>query len=145
MDKTDRQKIIESCGKSLNDLCLEAVETARKHGFYTEKMAIEGMIAYLALVSSEVSEAIEAIQRDDTITEREYLVDNVVKAAKVSPAQKVQFFETYFKDTLEDELADILIRVFSFCGAFKIDIDEAVRRKMEYNKERPTNRHGKKF
>ena len=145
MDKTDRQKIIESCGKSLNDLCLEAVETARKHGFYTEKMTIEGMIAYLALVSSEVSEAIEAIQRDDTVTEREYLVDNVVKAAKVSPAQKVQFFETYFKDTLEDELADILIRVFSFCGAFKIDIDEAVRRKMEYNKERPTNRHGKKF
>ena len=72
-------------------------------------------------------------------------MDNVVKAAKVSPAQKVRFFETYFKDTLEDELADILIRVFSFCGAFKIDIDEAVRRKMEYNKERPTNRHGKKF
>lgn len=131
--------------KSLNRLCTEAVETARRHGFYTEKMTLEGMIAYLALVSSEVSEAIEAIQRDDTVDEREYLVDHVIRGKKPSRAERTAFFETYFKDTLEDELADIIIRVFSFCGAFKIDLDRAVELKMEYNKARPTNRHGKRF
>lgn len=131
--------------KPLNRLCAEAVETARKHGFYTEKMTVEGMIAYLALVSSEVSEAIEAIQRDDTVDEREYLVNNVIKGDPIPKQDARRMFETYFKDTLEDELADIIIRVFSFCGAFKIDLETAVERKMEYNKTRPTNRHGKRF
>ena len=131
--------------KSLNRLCAVAVETARKHGFYTEKMTVEGMIAYLALVSSEVSEAIEAIQRDDTYSSREYFVSNVIKGKEISKTDKINFFETYFKDTLEDELADIIIRVFSFCGAFKIDLETAIARKMEYNKARPKDRHGKRF
>ena len=46
---------------------------------------------------------------------------------------------------MEDELADIIIRVFSFCGAFKIDLETAIARKMEYNKARPKDRHGKRF
>lgn len=133
--------------KTLNQLCREAVNTARKHGFYTEKMTLEGMIAYLALVSSEVSEAIEAIQRDDTITEREYLINHVIKGERIAPSDAKNYFETFFKDTLEDELADIIIRVFSFCGAFKIDLDSAVEKKMAYNKVMGTtnDRHGKRF
>lgn len=133
--------------KTLNQLCKEAVDTARKHGFYTEKMTLEGMIAYLALVSSEVSEAIEAIQRDDTISEREYLINHVIKGERIAPSDAKNYFETFFKDTLEDELADIIIRVFSFCGAFKIDLDSAVEKKMAYNKVRGTtnDRHGKRF
>ena len=41
------------------------------------------------------------------------------------------------------ELADIVIRVFDLCGAFKIDLEGAIARKHEYNKTREF-RHGNK-
>ncbi len=40
------------------------------------------------------------------------------------------------------ELADVLIRIFHYCGKFGIDIGEAVKLKHEYNTNRPF-RHGK--
>ena len=41
-----------------------------------------------------------------------------------------------------DELADVIIMSLSVAGYMRIDIDEAVRRKMEINKARPW-KHGK--
>lgn len=41
------------------------------------------------------------------------------------------------------ELADILIRIADTCGARGINLTEALRLKMAYNKTRPT-RHGDK-
>ncbi|MFH0763193.1 MAG: hypothetical protein V1925_04825 [Candidatus Omnitrophota bacterium] len=48
------------------------------------------------------------------------------------------------KDDVAEELADCCIRIFDYCGARDIDLDGALRKKMEYNKGRP-HRHGKKF
>ncbi|MDD3344891.1 MAG: MazG nucleotide pyrophosphohydrolase domain-containing protein [Candidatus Omnitrophica bacterium] len=48
------------------------------------------------------------------------------------------------KDDLAEELADCCIRIFDYCGSRKIDLDKALRKKIEYNKTRPY-RHGKKF
>jgi NTP pyrophosphatase (non-canonical NTP hydrolase) len=53
-----------------------------------------------------------------------------------------------FRDTATDkpeglpfELADVVIRVADLCGALGIDLDAAVREKLEYNRTR-THRHG---
>lgn len=46
-------------------------------------------------------------------------------------------FKSKIKDTVQDELADIIIRVLSFCGHFGIDIEFHVKEKMEFNKTRP--------
>jgi len=43
-----------------------------------------------------------------------------------------------------EELADLCIRVFDYCGAKDIDLGLAIERKMEYNKTRP-HKHGKAF
>jgi NTP pyrophosphatase (non-canonical NTP hydrolase) len=43
------------------------------------------------------------------------------------------------------ELADVLIRVFDFCGKHKIDLARAVREKMIYNDKRPFRHGGKKL
>ena len=78
----------------------------------------------LALVHSEVSEALEAY--------REGMAINV-------------FYETKAGKSIDipSELADILIRVLDICGLYGVDIERAVREKMVFNKTRPF-RHGGK-
>ena len=45
-------------------------------------------------------------------------------------------------DALQEELADVVIQAFSTAGYLGIDINAAIRRKMEINKKRPW-KHGK--
>ena len=42
------------------------------------------------------------------------------------------------------EMADVIIRALDFCAGYEIDIEEAIKLKMEYNKGRPYM-HGKKI
>lgn len=46
------------------------------------------------------------------------------------------FFIEHIKDTVEDELADIIIRVLSYCSYANINIEKHILRKMEFNKTR---------
>jgi len=48
------------------------------------------------------------------------------------------------KERVGEELADCLIRIFDYCEARGIDLESALKRKMEYNRTRPY-RHGKLF
>lgn len=48
------------------------------------------------------------------------------------------------KEAIAEELADCCIRIFDYCGARDINLEEALLKKIEYNKTRPY-RHGKKF
>jgi NTP pyrophosphatase (non-canonical NTP hydrolase) len=48
------------------------------------------------------------------------------------------------KEAVAEELADCCIRIFDYCGAKGIELEETLLKKIEYNKTRPY-RHGKKF
>lgn len=82
----------------------------------------------MALIHSEVSEALEGIRKgtmDDHLPHR---------------------------PTVEVELADAMIRIFHFCGARGLDLEGAVQEKREYNLHRPDHKPearaaagGKKF
>jgi NTP pyrophosphatase (non-canonical NTP hydrolase) len=67
-----------------------------------------------------------------------------------------EFWEAHRKGTLdqpcdkpcgltcrEEEMADILIRVFDMAGCWGVDLDHAVSEKLAYNRTRPA-RHGGK-
>ena len=48
------------------------------------------------------------------------------------------------KDTFEDEIADVMIRLCDLCGELNIDIEKQIEWKTSHNKTRE-NKHGKSF
>jgi len=74
----------------------------------------------LSLVVTEISEAIEHIRNDR------------------------RAFDDSWKETLEEEIADAMIRILDFCGMFNINIEKYIMAKMEYNKNREY-KHGKEL
>lgn len=116
-----------------------AYKSACEHGWH-EKPAVdkvEHMLAEIALIQSEAGEATEAIRTDHRAPK---LFSNAVNIANEDDGA----FASKIKDTLEDELADVCIRVFDFCGEHGIDIEDHIIAKMVYNMNRPY-RHGGKL
>ena len=82
----------------------------------------------IALMHSELSEALEAIRKD---LDDDHLLN---------------------RKGVEVELADAVIRIFDFCSYHKLDLGGAIRDKIEYNANRADHKienrnkeHGKKF
>ncbi|MGB0850284.1 MAG: hypothetical protein ACPGTP_03490 [Bacteroidia bacterium] len=120
----------------INKLSTEIHETAKSKGFYDGERNIGEV---LALIHSEVSEALEADRKNHyTRTELSQIVqetDNEVFKSK---------FEESIKNTFEDELADILIRVMDLAGYRGVDLEEHLKAKVRYNSLRE-HKHGKKY
>jgi len=94
------------------------------------------------LIVSEISEAVEAHRNGDT-TEK----GDVHQACRMSEMDMVAFagfFREKVKDTVEDELADAVIRLLDLAGYMEIDIDSHIRAKLAFNATRGT-RHGKAY
>jgi NTP pyrophosphatase (non-canonical NTP hydrolase) len=122
----------------LKELGLKIHENNKSKGFYDSEKNIGEM---LCLIHSEVSEALEADRKnkhadlsafnnreDERQTDIEFQVD----------------FQELIKDTFEDEMADIVIRVLDLCAFKGIDIENHIKLKMQYNSMRP-HKHGKKY
>jgi NTP pyrophosphatase (non-canonical NTP hydrolase) len=104
----------------LKRLSQEAHATTVEHGF-PDQTFLERM----ALVHSEVSEAVEEWRNGNDFTE-------------------VYYGEGEKPEGIPIELADVLIRVFDTAGRYSIDLDSAVRLKMQFNEQR-SMRHGEKL
>lgn len=111
--------------KTINDWVKEIHENNRKAGWWNSERNRGELIA---LIHSELSEALEGIrknQNDDHL-----------------PHRKME----------EVELADAVIRIMDYCGAFNLDLEGAIKEKLEYNKHRADHKlenrlkeGGKKF
>lgn len=105
----------------LNDLVKRAHETAVRHGFWEPEPEIGTSIAW---IHSELSEAL----------------------GEVRDGKLVLYYNTGSDkpEGIAVELADAVIRIADLCGHLGIDLDDIVRRKMDYNDKRPY-KHGKIF
>jgi NTP pyrophosphatase (non-canonical NTP hydrolase) len=120
----------------INNLAKEIHKNNVSKGFYEDKKNIGEM---LCLIHSEVSEALEADRKNKYTTGTIQTINNFVLDEMF-----VTDFQIGVKDTFEDELADVVIRVLDLCAFKGIDIESHIEAKMRYNAMREY-KHGKKY
>lgn len=95
---------------SIQQLTLLVMKQAKEKGFGTKPEDIN-VAEKIALIHSEISEAYEAYRNKN--------IDG--------------------KDGLEEELGDAVQRILHLCGIMNIDIERAILKKLDYNKDRQWN------
>lgn len=106
----------------LNKLRDQAYKTACEHGFHDKKYSNEH---WLCLVISELMEAVEA-DRYGRFTNRKSFEAQIEMPHRPYDTEEniwKSYFERYIKDTVEDELADVAIRLLDFAGTRGILLD----------------------
>jgi NTP pyrophosphatase (non-canonical NTP hydrolase) len=122
---------------NMNELGQEINEWAIGNGFY-EPDKVRDFDGHIALVHSEVSEALEEWRDGRGFTEI-YFHEN---RPEYTPETSVLY--GWKPEGIPIELADIIIRVLDLCAYHKIDIERAVRLKVDYNKMRSYRNGGKR-
>lgn len=97
----------------LNQLSAVVHRAAVEKGFWKARPSLSHC---QALIFTEVSEAIEADRKD-----RHAQVELYDRRMGVSDAEFIGAFESYIKDTVEDELADVVIRILDLAGNMEVD------------------------
>ena len=102
---------------NLNKLRDRAYKTACEHGFHDEELSNEHC---LCLVISELMEAVEADRKGKRFNkdakDTYELIQNI-KFCKV-------IYDNYIKGSIEEELADAVIRLLDLCGLRNIFIED---------------------
>lgn len=104
----------------INILAFEAHKNAVEHGWWEEERSVGEIIA---LMHSELSEALEYARKNPN-----------------APSDHIPDFTG-----IEEELADVIIRIFDYAGKEDLRLGEAIFEKMKYNKTRPYKHGNKKF
>ena len=91
-----------------NDLAAKSHENAVNHGFWDRKVSNEHC---LMLVITEIAEMVEAHRISRKANTEAY---NEIPNEQIG-------FERFIKNTLEDEMADIVIRLADLAGALGVD------------------------
>lgn len=104
---------------NLTELSKEIHKNAVNHGWWDEPRSFAEIVA---LCHSELSEALEEDRQGNPAI--------YVKNGK--------------PEGIATEMIDCLIRILDWCGHAKIDVDEILALKHEFNKSRPY-KHGKKY
>lgn len=101
-------------------------------------MTTDQLLAKLALIHSEVSEALEDVRVGKLET-----TGGVVWRRR-GASHVLDTEHTTKPEGFPNELADVVIRCLDLAGALGINLDGEVRRKIEFNRTRP-KRHGGKL
>lgn len=117
----------------LRDLCHN---NSKVKGFWDAKEWNFG--EKIALIHTELSEMFEAWRCNKKECEKDItIIDSTMR----SETGEVEIRRI---TAIEEEIADVFIRMFDLCGKLNIDVGRVVMAKMEYNKNRPHMHGGRK-
>lgn len=104
--------------RRIKEFTERAYRTACEHGFHDKELPVEHL---MMLVVSEIGEMVEADRKNRHAqrTAIEYCTNH---PEEIDQKSWCTYFERDIKDTVEDELADVTIRIFDFCGTFGLDV-----------------------
>jgi hypothetical protein len=120
---------MEKKEKDLNYWTKEIHENAVNHGWWEDERKLPEIIA---LIHSELSESLE-----------HYRNINYYKENNINP--NVHIDKNGKPDGIAIELVDVVIRVMDYFGKQGWDLEELIKMKHEYNKNRPYRHGGKKI
>lgn len=108
-----------------NELRDKVYNCAVAHGWHKDKIFFT---TELMLVITEVAEAVNADRKGKHVPDsnKDAFLRNNALQSKYMPEVFKRNFETFIKDSVEDELADVAIRVLDIAGNHNIDLDEKV-------------------
>lgn len=106
---------------------------AKAHGWWEETVTFGDKIA---LMHTELSETFEEFRNGHAFNE---IYHNKVMS------EEGEQYDHAKPEGVPIELADVIIRIFDFCGHYGIDIEDAIMQKIAYNKTRPYKHGGKRL
>ncbi len=129
------------CGGSGENFTWDKCPSCNGTGITTTKNIPE----LLMLVVTEIGEAVESLRENKKTKWENYETDLDFQSDFIpADLRQKKSFERWIKDSFEDEIADVFIRLADLCGYMNIDIEKHIELKMEYNRTRP-KKHGKEF
>ena len=111
---------------NLNALRDRAYKTACDHGFHDEELSNAHLFC---LVISELMEAVEADRKNRHFDKEKYKIGEYAECQGwlTNEEKFINVFNRYIKDTIEDELADAVIRLFDLAGLRNISLEIATK------------------
>ena len=105
---------------NLNELKDRAYKTAKSHGWHDKDLSDE---TYLMLIITEIAEAVNADRAG-----KHAFRDKFEVSLKSDDDGEMfsMLYEQYIKNTVEDELADVVIRCLDLAGLHSIDLSDAM-------------------
>ena len=120
MLEAGKRKITLGISTTINQLSLDCFDNSKRHGFWGRNAETRNDGEMIALIHYELSEMLEAIRKP-------MMSDHIPTFTLV-----------------EEEAADVLIRLLDMSAGREWDIGGALVAKMEFNKSR-SFKHGKEF
>lgn len=124
---------------NIKELSKEINKINHEKGFWDNGIDIPQKLMFIV---SEVSEAMEADRKDKSSS---YYGMRDSEGNLYEGVASDELFEAQIKDTYEDELADVAIRLFDLAYEQGIDLEFHIKAKMNYNSNRPHMHGGKKY
>jgi NTP pyrophosphatase (non-canonical NTP hydrolase) len=128
-------------GKELNELALTIHEINIEKGFWKKGQTDCDNTRIKLLVVSELFECFEAHRKDKTVDDYELhgvneLFVNYINFPNdfATKANFVRNFELHVKDTIEDEIADTMIRLLDYAAFLKVDFEDLKTEKIISNR-----------
>jgi len=120
---------------NIKEISKQINQNAIEKGFWDDEQQNENPAAISAfmcqkilLIVSEVTEAMEADRKGRVCTANMNSINGWVYDVDFIPS-----FQEHVKDTLQDECADIAIRLFDFCEHYEIDLEAHIIAKLQYH------------